>query len=585
MSTYKLYCSGDTYTDWDYKEQNYGSAQELKMVNKYIETSNGSAIFKGYSVTSRPVLQYNLNTQDLKYKKISAAKLYLYINSNSGNGFYLNYLTNNVALIENSLNYSNYHSYFGNYDKEELGDFQQSSGWISIDITDLVVSNLNNVLTFIIEKRTGSGSAAEFSGGIASRESINASYIELEYEAIFPNPPTLDYPVDIYISENKNINFSWTHNSLWGGEQTKFQLEWKEKSGSSWNIITQNTSINNYTMSAGIIPAGIIEWRLKTADQSGTYGEYSTANFTIIGKPETPIIYDVKNDALTEIFWNSEDQDVAEIQILKNNEIIYEEKNIIGAARSIKPDVFLDNGNYIARVRIMSIYNEYSNWGNYSFIISADKPEKPNILVSNYQNKGILVQVESEAEKLILYRIENEVEIPIFIFDENKQYIDYAVNTDIEYQYFVRAYERGFLDSDKKIQCIHFDGILISSIVNLAENVNINLSLEEYINLSKNVQLKSTLINYVGRKYPVRETSEYINNIFSVTGYISREEYKRLENIFYQNNIILLRTKFGEKIFCDFSNMDIKNEFFDCGYEISFSVTQIEYNEEVEIRD
>ena len=102
-------------------------------------------------------------------------------------------------------------------------------------------------------------------------ENINAPYIEIIYEDVPPDKPTLISPIGEYKDSNSIIRFEWQYNSSVGGTQKAFDLQWSTDQV-NWNTISDETSRYFYDMPAETLPAGNIYWRVQT------YNEYDEAS-------------------------------------------------------------------------------------------------------------------------------------------------------------------------------------------------------------------------------------------------------------------------------------------------------------------
>src|SRR5690606_13316941 len=82
------------------------------------------------------------------------------------------------------------------------------------------------------------------------------------------------------------------------------------------------------------------------------------------------------------IMWQTQEQQIYEIEITGDTN--YRTKTIPEAlTREFKVPIYLDNGEYTARVRITNEYGLKSPWAEKSFTISVLKPDKPYITIYN----------------------------------------------------------------------------------------------------------------------------------------------------------------------------------------------------------
>lgn len=159
-------------------------------------------------------------------------------------------------------------------------------------------------------------------------------------------------------------------------------LDGKMQSATAWNSSTVTSSNKYHTMDASSFANGVLEWRVKTYNAKGLSSEFSTAQFFVVGKPPTPEISSVKNNAITEIRWEAAkaEEVAAQVRITKNAVTIYDSGRIAGGINDVYiPDIMLSDGMYAALLRISNLYDMWSDWISRTFTISGTKPNKPTL--------------------------------------------------------------------------------------------------------------------------------------------------------------------------------------------------------------
>ena len=346
------------------------------------------------------------------------------------------------------------------------------------------------------------GVYAEFN---STRASSNRPYIEVVYEDVPPDAPTPKSPIGIYKDSKSAIRFEWQYNSDVGGEQKAFDLQWSTDQV-NWNTISDETSDTFYDMPAETLPAGNIYWRVRTYNEYDEASEYSDiATFYSIAAPNYAVIQSISNAARPVIQWQADNQQVFQIQILQNDDVVYDSGEQPGVnTRSHKVNAFLEDGTYVARIRLKKEYDLWGDWATYHFKISTTKPGKPVLSVqrSPYGLELTIGNVQGEA---YIYRDG----VPIAKVTGQK-YFDHTVANGKEYRYFVRALSaNGFADSDTVIGVSAFR----FGLLNVGEEV---IELKYNLNSVPDKDLSCVPVgamnHYDGRELPVAEMSEFTNH-------------------------------------------------------------------------
>ena len=86
--------------------------------------------------------------------------------------------------------------------------------WRTADVTSLFTSNLyeDAYFTVILQGFPGTDATSNY-GAIGGVGSGYAAYITIDYEDVVQLPPSPNYPVGSYVTENTDLLFSWSWNS------------------------------------------------------------------------------------------------------------------------------------------------------------------------------------------------------------------------------------------------------------------------------------------------------------------------------------------------------------------------------------
>lgn len=566
MSSTVITCQNDTYLNSSSASTNFASAGLLK--TKPWDTASPIYI---------PIFQFVI-PQGIQYKKISSVKMqyriyqYDYRASITGaeyRGFSAN------SIVDTVITYANQYTY-GTYTEPHSVDFRftlagpdtsyQLSSYATAvsDITPLFVNNVINGIFSVAVNLNGANLYTTIHGNSMSLP----AQLTIEYEDVLPGDPILIYPVEAYVNQDQQVKFKWAHNTESGAYQNGYELQWKKSTDESWTTLTSGTGLtNSYTAPAGTFPTGVMNWRCRTTDILSQVSNYSTSSFVVKGKPLAPVISDVKNDALTEIKWSASEQVAYESELYKDGVMILSNSRST-EENSYKPLIFLADGRYEFRIRIMNSYNIWSDWTSKVFTISTTKPIKPDIAVSV---NGHVARIVLDAPGYI-YRVEDGKEKLIAISAEGT-YEDYELNCNKRTGYFVRVYDVGYTDSNTVYVTTQFDGFIVT---NGTDTVQITESTETFIPFYEESSKESELIYYSGREYPVIESGEFLQRVIKRTCSIDEDQYNKLLKVYHSNDNIIYKDNRGCRMNCHMSKPNRTNSFALGKYTTELTFTQID---------
>lgn len=553
--------------------------------NEYKHYSVGDYLISGLSYTESPyvyrdyriVLGFDKSLYPVRKKIVDSVLHYYLIDGVTQYKIHTNIeLIRSVAKDwnESTVTYNNCTTLLEESHKDHYSDI--ASGWRQLHFT-----NKNYINGIVLEVGKG---FYDTEHRVYSRTSSYAPYIVVTYEDVPPDSPTLIIPIGNYVNNFSTIRFEWSYNSSVGGIQKKFDLQWSNNNGSSWNTVTQTTANNYYDMPANTLPTGNIMWRVRTYNEYNEVGAYSENKiFYSVGAPETPFITTVENNCRPIIQWGSFNQQLYQVQIKKVDKIIYDSNNIASVVdKQYKIPIFLDDGDYIARIRIKNEYDFYSQWGEKSFTISTTKPSKPDISLTN-NNKGISIIsniTDTEAKYIVYRKAYNESDYISVGYIENNKYDDFKTKSNELYSYFIRLY-KGNSYNDSEVKTMKFlikNHDFYDVINNESVTFKYQLSPEGKPTYYKN----NYSINYYnGRTYPVFNYSPHKSLNYSFEFFAEKyNDVERLITIHNNKNIVLYRNDYIKDYGYITDLTTIKNRN---GFIVKFNLNKAEYNEELEV--
>lgn len=484
--------------------------------------------------------------------------------------YYSSGITN--GYVYNSVTHNNYTTLISQGTKTQFKSFSGEQHYNSnqIDITSVVANNINNgILTIILEGYQGYQS-----------QQINASSISLaiSYEAVEPVTPLVVGPNGTYQNRKKNIKFEWIYKSQTEATQASAEIGYKASSISSYTTVNVYSSDNFYNLPANILSSGVIEWRVRTTDSDGKVSDYAYGSFTVIDSPAVPIVTTIENKCISNISWSSADQVAFEIEIYKGNNLVYS-KISASSSNTYKPNMFFANTTYTIKLRVCNMYGLWSEWGSKIYTFTFSNPSQPIMLVTQ-GNNAITIKTNTVGSMLYKSKDNGVNYIPIYKFDDSKEFIDYKVANNKIYKYFVRKYEDGYADSKIQIAQVNIKGIILQNDI---EVVKAELSSDTYMPYSESLYTEKALNNYVGRVYPVCEFGEHIERTLTRNFLLDKNNYDTLQSIHSSFTILMYRDDFGNMFPCSIDVVPGENAIMDTMYSVSVTLTQIDEQEEISV--
>lgn len=398
-----------------------------------------------------------------------------------------------------------------------------------------------------------------------------------------PAPPTINYPAGVFVNALAPVVFNWMYNATDGIRQTKVEIVWRKKGAAAWNTVKADTGGNTYTFSADTFQSGTVEWGIRTYNAYGNPSEYSYASFTAIGRSAAADIGEIKNACLTEIVWDVEEQNIYQINIYKEDDLVYDSGERPGfSVRAYKPDIFLEDGDYVCMLRVKNNSGLWSEWATRQFTISTEKPAQPGIFVGN-KKYGVEIRAAYMGDGAVVYKgTAGSGQFKPLSFISSGSVQDFEMKAGIQYEYFVRTFfaDGGYSDSRHRSSMVSYGGFLLSPLDATGRKVNLRKYTEMYIPVSISVENGNAYTHYLGRKFPVREGGEFRDKTISLSCYVDKAEYAVIEAWYMDNrDLLLLSDVFDYAV--SISSMSAKNAFFDRGYTVQFEFMVIDRDEGV----
>lgn len=383
-------------------------------------------------------------------------------------------------------------------------------------------------------------------------------------------------PIEETVDGNASVEFKWQYLSGIGSAQTKIDIQTSTNLTSWDNLVTQETQNQIYTAQPGELPTGLIYWRIRAYDSAGNTGDWSDPVKIIVrAKVEKPVILLALNQSRPVIQWNSNGQISYHLEIYKNGSFVYGSGEVPKGEKAHQVTDYLENGSYVAKLRIRDGAMELSDWAYFDFTISVQTALTPSIQVASIPY-GLQITPEGLGEKNYLLRDG----VPIAKI--TGEYIDFSASAG-KHTYVLRAVDASdnFTDSTPVSgEMIIRRGVALS----LAKDpsIRIELWLRNGGNPIRSFLLNDTVTTHhaAGREYPVIDNYEFRDVQISLAFSMRNEsDWDALKKMLDRKETILYRDQYGEKMYLSIPEREWERNRFSVDFSMSANV--VDYAEKI----
>lgn len=393
---------------------------------------------------------------------------------------------------------------------------------------------------------------------------LSLTDVESTAVAVAPDRAVLDGSSD-------NV-FKWEHVISTGTAQTKAELQ-QSTDGSTWMALATVTgAANTWTAPAGTFTSGTKYWRVRTYNSKGAAGAWSAATqFIVLAAPATPPVSIVSTEPRPEIRWQSDEQQAYQVEI----DGVYASGTCFGTGKTWKAPFYLADGNYTVRVRVQNEYGFWSPWGTAALPVT-NVPGGAITLTASAKNAVTLAWVDS---------------------DNYDFYIVYRDGTPI-----AKAEEHGYVDNMAIGACTYqvrgcysdndYYGISAEVSVSVTPEYNVLYDMDagEWLTMkhsgltnqpvTRSISRSIAEVRLSGYAYPVAErskakTATYDGNVV----FLNKDSAEKFEGMIGHLVCLKLHPSGG----CIGYLNEVSGEVNQYKSVYSFMVTQIEYEEEIDI--
>lgn len=193
--------------------------------------------------------------------------------------------------------------------------------------------------------------------------------------------------------------FEWEHTISTASLPRGYEIQYRE-SDSQWQTLIdqKQTDQTYYDVPANTLPAGNLEWRVRTYNSNLTPGNWSdSASIIVRSAPPAPIITSVTSSPRPVISWQSEGQIQAEVRINDNT------RSVLSAAKSYRWEDFLPDGFITVNVRVKNQFDLWSPWASAQTTIK-NTPSGQITLSASVSNYAVSLSINSTYPQNYIYR-------------------------------------------------------------------------------------------------------------------------------------------------------------------------------------
>lgn len=422
------------------------------------------------------------------------------------------------------------------------------------------------------------GSINWYLEGIDGYNNVSKTPIQTVHVGILPSVVPA-YPNNVNIRNGNNQIFTWELQETIPTGQKSYELRYKADSSDTWTVIVNESSNQYHEFEADTFATEGYTWTIKVTNNDDNSTEHIEARFNAIGGTDAPNIISVTNSAIPKITWDIDSQDTFELEIFSNEERVYSSGVQVGVnVREFTPNIMLDDGNYIVKMRAMNEYGYFTSWSDYSFVLNTDKPEPVECIVYANDSHGVnIIKGDGDANELYVLKREFGNTQWDIIAKFKDIYSDNTIITDTKYEYALRNYKKdaGYADSNVVAMVISYQGCLIYDGNDYAQLYKTE---DEQFNISHRPSKSFNYSYMIGRRYPIKESSEWLAHSTSISCFVMFEEYEKLERFFESNDPLWFKGKdFSFK--CSIDDIQINETLLGKGYSIGIELSRIDEDE------
>lgn len=438
------------------------------------------------------------------------------------------------------------------------GEAQVSGAIISIPITDL------SVVRSLITNGIGFRRVYDAWGTITAL-SMAITYGMPLYDADI----TITYPSNTVIVSNNSNTFTW---SITGSIKTQshYDLQYSDDSGETWTTFADKveSTVLSCTIPGDTFTSGSYLWRVRAYTDAGeTVSNWVQAAFTVqTNASTTGVTCDDK--PMPTITWTASEQIAYQVKMGS-----YDSGTVYSATGSHRPAKYFANGTYALTVRTQTASGVWSAWTTVLYIGITNVPGD-NILLSAYQDGyGAGLRWTTAGTYTDYYILRDG--IPIAVTTGNT-YTDTYANGPHVYTVLAPLAGGYYTLSNESTQSVSLPWDIISTVDTLSW-LPLKHALNNLVSRSYSESDTVTYRYFAGREYPVAfRAGQKAKKASLRYGFKTADEVEEIYSLV--GAIVIFKDRRGNRVI---GMIDGFSRTVGKYYDISMSITQIDYNEEV----
>jgi hypothetical protein len=494
----------------------------------------------------------------------------------------------------------------GNARPRDVAIIDRQTGYILYRTTLSTISTVDRP-EFMKQSRNGWNHLFwQFTSSDGAHHLIRSDFIA----NIAPNAPVLTYPSNNGPIDRTQVQmFTWNFSDPNSGNtQGSYEIRARVSGTSPWTVTAgpTNSSQSQHIWSANTFSANTWEWQVRTSDNSGATGPWSTSSFFVASTaPSVNITKPTSNEVIATNFVNVE-WTIAGTQqqwyvmgyegVGTSGNVVYDSDTQIGTA---KQDAFLVNNNTTYTVAVMAMVGGlWSPWATRTFSTSYALPANPTItavyhdafgLGFNHSIKitGITNPTPIGAQPIVnTYDIwvrevgkpETAIKLMSGASGSVSNLIWYSPKSGVAYEFATFMYANNLTESYSTWQAptgtqVRIPGFLVHDSVVPTQYVHMPLNDS---GATDDMQMEAAVVTLQGREFPIAEYGDAVTRTIEVSlanseGGTSSDALRALVR---RRSVVCYRDSKGRRVFGVTFGHSESDAFW--GKRTGLSLTQVE---------
>lgn len=352
-----------------------------------------------------------------------------------------------------------------------------------------------------------------------------------------PLAPSNLVPQNVFLHNDEDNSFQWTHNSPNGTPQSRAELQWSAD-GATWSALASVTGSANYvTVPANTLTAGQKLWRVRTYNADDVAGEWSeSAQIVLIGAPVPPAILELTTAPRAFVRWSSGDQLGWRVTFTDAEGKVFDSGEQYGDAREYRAEGFLADGQAHYSV---AVANEYG-WSVTEGDFTVENSPGGTISLNAQEDEGEAVlrwSVSGTFDALYLLR----GGVPVANVTGLNEYRDRAANGTEAYRVLGIVGANYTLSNEAEVS-VRVETMSIFD-VDGGEAVELRLKRGSMPVVARSETSDVSYYHFSGQRYPTAYTDGTATGALSITVTLRRGSANELER--FAGKLCCLRDKTG----------------------------------------